>query len=99
MFAVWHGGLSFHGGLAGAIVAAYLFGSYAYGKPTNTSDIDLGFLCLSKQSVPIVAFSSNVSRALPEKEVDVVIADLTDKPLLLTEIIKGKLIYHLSTTV
>ena len=79
------------------IVAAYLFGSYAYGKPSNTSDIDLGFLVASKQNISIVAFSTTIARVLPQNEVDVVIDDVTDKPLLLMEIIKGKLVYEKST--
>lgn len=79
------------------IIAAYLFGSSAFDKQTPASDVDLGFLCLSKQNIPIVGLSTEISRVLSEKEVDVIVADLTDKPLLLMEIIKGKLIYEKST--
>lgn len=41
MIAIWHGGLSFHGGLVGAIIAAYL-----YCKKKNIKFYDLADICV-----------------------------------------------------
>ena len=39
MFAVWHGGMSFHGGLVGSIIAGYLFCKRSGLNFWNTSDL------------------------------------------------------------
>lgn len=74
------------------IIAGYLFGSYQTSRQRLTSDIDLGFLCFDKADLDIPSFALSVSKLLLPKEADVVVCDLKEKPLILIEIINGKVI-------
>lgn len=78
------------------IVAGYLFGSVSHGKQTTGSDMDLGFLCFDKGNLDIVSLSMTISDIFPKVEIDVLILDLNDKPLILREVICGKVIYQKS---
>src|SRR3989338_8356249 len=81
-------------GLKTQLIAGYLFGSYQTGKQCLTSDIDLGFLCFDKAGLDIPLFSLSVSKILLPKETDIVVCDLNEKPLILIEIINGKVLFQ-----
>lgn len=76
------------------IVAGYLFGSYAKNKQRIDSDIDLGFICVEKKDIDVLAFSLAVSRLFLPLQTDVIIADLSESPLILIQMINGKVIYE-----
>lgn len=79
------------------IVAGYLFGSYAANRQVKGSDIDLGFICFYKQDLDVLSFSLGVSKLFPSGKTDVVVCDLKEKPIILTQMLKGKVIYEKST--
>ena len=79
------------------IVAGYLFGSYAANRQTKGSDIDLGFICFYKKNLDVLSFSLAVSKLFPSCKTDVVVCDLKEKPIILTQMLKGKVIYEKST--
>ncbi len=86
--------------IAGAspqIVAGYLFGSYAINRQTKGSDIDLGFICFYKKNLDVLSFSLTVGKLFPSCKTDVVVCDLKEKPIILTQMLKGKVIYEKST--
>lgn len=82
------------------VIAAYLFGSHAEGRPHRESDVDVGVL-LDRTRCPSprepfdakVALTSDLIAALHENEVDLVI--LNDAPPLLARriVIEGRLAY------
>lgn len=76
------------------IVAVYLFGSYAYGKPMKSSDIDIGIVCSDKSKLDVRLIALQIEKLLRPIKTDVVVVDLTDSPLLLTEMLRGKVIYQ-----
>lgn len=76
------------------IVAGYLFGSYAAGKQSTTSDLDLGFICREKKDIDVLSFALAVSKLFLPREVDVVVSDLNDSPLILSQMMSGRLIYQ-----
>lgn len=78
------------------IVAGYLFGSYSQGRQRRESDIDLGFICFKKKNIDVVSFSLVVSKLFLPKEVDVLVCDLNERPLILMEMINGKITYQKS---
>ncbi len=82
------------------IVLAFLFGSYASGKETALSDVDIAILLAP--NVPRgkyldyrVHYVSLAAQALRDDRVDVVILN-TATPLLAHEAIKGKLLFERS---
>lgn len=76
------------------VIAGYLFGSYAKGKSSVSSDIDLGFICFDKGNLDIRTFSLEISKIISTAKADVCVVDLSDNPVLLLEIINGKVIYQ-----
>jgi predicted nucleotidyltransferase len=77
-----------------SIVAVYLFGSYSKGNHTKSSDIDIGVLCDNKSDLDILALSLKIGGLINPKLTDVTIVDTKSQPLLLSEIINGKVIYE-----
>ena len=80
------------------IIAGYLFGSYSTGKQRAGSDIDLGFNCFDKSGVNLTAFTLAVSNLFSRKDTDITVTDLTEKPIVLIEMINGKVIYQKNST-
>lgn len=76
------------------IVAGYLFGSYASNRQRLTSDLDLGFICYAKKDINVLSFSLVVGKLFLPLETDVVVSDLTDSPLILSQMMSGRLIYQ-----
>ena len=76
------------------IISGYLFGSYQTGKTHITSDIDLGFICFDKSALDIPSFMLNISSLFTPKDADVIVCDLNEKPIILMEMINGRLIYQ-----
>lgn len=76
------------------IAAGYLFGSYASNRQKLTSDIDLGFICDKKKDIDVLSFSLAVSKLFLPLETDVVVSDLADSPLILSQMLNGHLIYQ-----
>lgn len=76
------------------IVAGYLFGSYAFNRQKLTSDLDIGFICFERKDIDIVSFSFEVGKIFHSLEVDVVVSDLTDPPLIIAQMMNGKVIYQ-----
>ncbi len=82
------------------IVLALLFGSYALGKPTRLSDVDIALL-LSPETPSDeylhyqLRYSNLVSKILRDNRVDVVILN-TAPPLLAHEAIKGRILFERS---
>lgn len=78
------------------IVAGYLFGSYGRNRQRKGSDIDLGCICFDKTNLDVITFSLALSKLFPTQKTDVVVGDLTEKPIILMEMVKGKLLYQKS---
>lgn len=78
------------------IIAGYLFGSFSTGNQRPDSDIDLGFICYDKSDLDIPVFSVSLNKLLSSKVSDVTVLDLNEKPLILMEIINGKVLYQKS---
>ncbi|KKQ42939.1 MAG: putative nucleotidyltransferase [Microgenomates group bacterium GW2011_GWC1_37_8] len=76
------------------IISAYVFGSRAKGKETKSSDLDIGILCLEKSAVNQRRLATDIQKLISGTETDVVLADLSNNPLLLIQIINGNLIYE-----
>lgn len=78
------------------IVAGYLFGSYAFNRQRLASDLDLGFICSKKKDIDVLSFSLAISKLFLPRQTDIVIAGLSESPLILIEMINGKVIYQKS---
>lgn len=76
------------------IISGYLFGSRIKGRHTSKSDLDLGLLCLSKRSLDSPAISVQLEKIVTAYALDVEILDLESDPLILIQVINGKLIYQ-----
>jgi hypothetical protein len=82
------------------IVLAFLFGSYAQGKATSLSDVDIALLLSSEMPRDKylhyqLRYSNLVSKILRDNRVDVVILN-TASPLLAHEAIKGRILFERS---
>ena len=79
-----------------SVVAGYLFGSVAKGNNQPTSDVDVGFICTSIADMDIRAFMLSIERCIALPDVDVVVADEYERPLILKEMMRGFLLYETS---
>ncbi len=82
------------------IVLAFLFGSYALGKATSLSDVDIALLLSSETPRDDylhcqLQYSNLVSKMLHDNRVDVVILNVAS-PLLAHEAIKGRVLFERS---
>ncbi len=82
------------------IVLAFLFGSYAVGKATSLSDVDIALLLSSETPRDgylryQLRYSNLVSKMLRDNRMDVVILN-TASPLLAHEAIKGQILFERS---
>lgn len=80
------------------VVAAYFFGSRASGKQRPASDLDIGIICLAKNRINQLELAVKIQKVIPDTETDVIIVDLSDNPLLLIQIINGKMIFQKNLT-
>lgn len=79
-----------------AIIAGYLFGSRVKGRSLPTSDLDLGLVCFKKEGFSPLELAVNLDRLNLPYNLDSVVVDLEDDPLLLIQIINGEVVYQKS---
>ncbi len=82
------------------IILAFLFGSYARGKPTSLSDVDIALLLAvdlpkDKYLDYRLRYTNLASKILHENRVDVVILNAAS-PFLAHEVIKGRILFERS---
>lgn len=76
------------------IIAGYLFGSRVSEKNYASSDLDLGILCFSKQGFSPIELGLGIDKIIDNYEADVRVADLSDDPVFLMQVINGVVIYQ-----
>lgn len=79
-----------------AIAAGYLFGSRVKGKNLPTSDLDLGLVCPKKEEFSPLELAVGLDKLNLPYKLDPVVVDLEDNPLLLIQIVNGKVVYQKS---
>ena len=79
-------------------MAVYIFGSQISGRKRPTSDLDIAVLCLAKNRLNQLESAVKIQNVIRGLETDLVVVDLSDNPLLLIQIINGKMIYQKDLT-
>lgn len=76
------------------IISVYLFGSRVKSTDKPKSDLDVGIVCLDKKEISPLEMGETINKIIPKYDTDISVSDFNGDPLLLIQIINGKLIYQ-----
>ena len=76
------------------IIAVYCYGSRTKGNALATSDLDIGIVCMDKDTLSPIDIEAKIARAITGYTLHIHLLDLSDNPLLLIRVINGVVIYE-----
>lgn len=78
------------------IIAGYIFGSRIKGNNSRDSDLDMALVCFDKNGISPVDLALKIEKIIPKYLLDLSVIDLNNDPLILTQVLNGKMVYQKS---
>lgn len=78
------------------VTAGYLYGSQVKGKDNPQSDLDMGIICSNRMGISPTKMGVELQQFIPQLHLDLTVLDSDSDPLLLIQVINGRLIYQKS---